>query len=209
MGVGHIQECCSEWQSRLGRDMSPCGLGLWLINNSFSQLVFALCCLLFREHEASQSTLPGHWFGMEMPVPDLALLSYLPVACQGRDHLVLLPPLYLCHQLSSVWAPQMQQNWLFLLLLFLRCCCAALLYTLLKHFAPESSTAKRPQFFPPRTVYARDTESQIPQIWGLCQLSLQADRGSCCRSTFSNCYFISICFIASQCQGLFLAMTSH
>lgn len=188
--------------------MSPCGLGLWLINNSFSQLVFALCCLLFREHEASQSTLPGHCFGMEMPVPDLALLSYLPVTCQGRDHPVLLPPSTSAIS-SAVFGPHKCSKTDFFFLLFLRCCCAALLYTLLKHFAPESSTAKRPQFFPPRTIYARDTESQIPQIWGLCQLSLQADRGSCCRSTFSNCYFISICFIASQCQGLFLAMTSH
>lgn len=31
--------------------------------------------------------------------------------------------------------------------LFLCCCCADLFYTLLKHFAPKSSPAKRPQFF--------------------------------------------------------------
>lgn len=166
--------------------------------------MLALGCLLFRELEASQLRFPGHCFGLEMSVPDLALLCY---------QLVLLPSLHLGHQLSSVWAQKCSKTGFclsgFFFVLFWCCCCADLLYTLLKHFAPESSLAKRAEFFPPRTVCARDTESQIPQVWGLCQLCLHTDRGSCSRSTFSNCYFISICFIASQCQGLFLAMTSH
>lgn len=84
--------------------------------------MLALCCLLFRELEASQLTLPGHWFGLEMPVPDLALLSYLPVTCQDQDQLVLLPPLHLGHQLSSVCVPKMQQNWLFIFVFLLLLC---------------------------------------------------------------------------------------
>lgn len=54
--------------------------------------------------KASQLTLLDHWFGLEMPVPDLALLSCLPVTWQDQDQLVLPLPSTLAIS-SAVFRP--------------------------------------------------------------------------------------------------------
>ena len=128
----------------------------------------------------------------ELPACDFLGLRNLSWCCS-------LPALSLPSALRSL-GPESTAKLVFLMLLPCWCHIHSLPWQLVKALRTRvQSGEKRSLFlsFPPRTVCARDTENQIPQIWGLCQLSLQADRGSCCRSTFSNCYFISICFLAS------------
>lgn len=162
--------------------------------------MLAFCCLLFRERQASQlhclaTGLASKFQSQTWP----CWVTCLWFARAEIHWLVLPPPRSIAAITLAVFRPRKYSKTSFFMLLpcwpHVRSLPCQLVKALRTWVQPGEKTPLV-FFFPPRIVCARDAENQIPQIWGLCQLSLQADRGSCCRSTYSNCYFISICFIA-------------